>query len=170
MEISRHCSFCEHKEFDFSTGNFCGLTKKKADFSRKCPKITFGNNAKEEIARINLEYQALKEQKTAVISHLILYILIGLALIVIDIFATIAIFEAGWITTYTLVGFAIGMSVIGYAFTPYIKYTNANSVVTSEKKRMDDLLQLYDYGYEINFEDENYQTAVTFHRSKVKLR
>jgi hypothetical protein len=59
---------------------------------------------------------------------------------------------------------------IGYAFTPYIKYTPANSVVKSQKKRMDDLFALYDYDYRINFEDENYQTAVTLYRSKQKIR
>ena len=170
MEISRHCSFCEHKEFDFSTGNFCGFTKKKADFLRKCPKITFDMNAKEEIARVNLEYQELKEQKSRIIGHLILYVIIGLVLIVVNIFATIAIFEAGWISTVTLIGFGISSYLIGYAFAPFIKYTNANSVVKAEKKRMDNFLQLYDYGYEINFEDENYKSAVTLHRSKGKLR
>ncbi len=170
MEISGHCSFCEHKEYNFTTGNLCGLTHKKADFLRKCPRITFGDTAKEEIARINIEYKELQDRKSTVLGHLILFSIIGIAIILIDIYFTQKLFEAGWISTVSIIGISIGLSVIGYAFTPYIKYTNANSVVKSQKQRMDALFALYDYDYKINFEDENYLTAITLFRSKQKVR
>ena len=150
MEISRHCTFCEHKKFDFTTGNLCGITHEKADFIRKCPKIEFDENAKEEIAKINLEDKDLQEQKSKVIRHLILYSIVGVAIILADIYFTQKLFEAGWISTGSLIGISFGMGFIGYAFTPYIKYTNAHSVVKSQKKEMDNLLALYDYDYEID--------------------
>jgi len=180
VEISGHCSFCEHKEFDFTTGNLCGLTKQKADFIRKCPKIMFGDTAKEEIARINLEYKELQDRKYKTINHLILYTVLGIAIFLIDFYLAKRLLEVDWIIASTrysgivagmaVVLIAAGMSAIGYAFTPYIKYTNANSVVKSQKKRMDDFLQLYDYDYKINFEAENHLTGITLHRSKPKIR
>ncbi|MGH1388176.1 hypothetical protein [Kordia sp.] len=170
MEISGHCTFCEHKEFDFATGNLCGLTKQKADFMRKCPKITLGDTAKEEIARINLEYKDLQKQRPKAVGHLILYTIIAIAIFLADIYFTQKLFEAGWVTTGSIIGIAFGIGFIGYAFTPYIKYTNANSAVKSQKQRMDNFFALYDYDYKINFEDENYQTAITLYRSKQKVR
>lgn len=170
MEISGHCTFCEHKEFNFAKGNLCGLTQQKADFIKKCPKITFEANAKEEIAKINLEYKLLQEQKLKTIGHLIIFSIIGVVIILADIYFTQILFDAGWISTGSVIGIAIGMFFIGYAFTPYIKYTNANSVVKSQKQRMDDFFNLYDYNYDVNFEDDNYQTAVTLRRSKQKIR
>ncbi|WP_420573347.1 hypothetical protein [Kordia sp.] len=170
MEISAHCSFCEHKEFDFAKGNLCGLTSQKADFIRKCSKITFDENAKEEIAKINLEYKFLQDQKTKVIGHLILFSIIGVSVILADIYFTQVLYEAGWISTGSVIGIAFGIGFIGYAFTPYIKYTNTNSVVKSQKQRMDNFFSLYDYSYDINYEDENYLTAVTLRRSKQKIR
>lgn len=180
MEISGHCSFCEHKEFDFVTGNLCGLTKQKADFLRKCPRITFGDTAKEEIAKINLEYKDLQEQKPKAIRHLILYTIVGIAIVLADINLTKRFFEIDWVASsirftgeisgMSVIAIAAGLSVIGYAFTPYIKYTNANSVVKSQKQRMDNLFALYDYDYRINFEDDNYLTAITLYRSKQKVR
>ena len=79
MEISQHCTFCDHKEFDFTRGNVCGITGKKADFIRKCPKIDFNVNAKNEIARINFEYKSIQDEKRGILWHLMLYSVIGIA-------------------------------------------------------------------------------------------
>ncbi|MEM6687179.1 MAG: hypothetical protein AAF617_15465 [Bacteroidota bacterium] len=166
MEISAHCTLCDYKKFDFSTGNLCGITHKKADFTRKCPKIDFNRNAKEEIARINIEYKHIQDQKVNVIGHLILYAIIGIAIILADIYFTKYLYETGWISTMTLIGFGIGLSMIGYAFAPFIQFTNDKSVAKSQKKRVDDLLALYDYDYKINFEEENPEIAVKLFRSK----
>ncbi|AXG71185.1 hypothetical protein KORDIASMS9_03441 [Kordia sp. SMS9] len=178
MEISGHCSFCEHKEFDFTNGNLCGLTKQKADFSRKCPKITFGSNAKAKIVEINTEYKQLQDEKLKVIYHLILSLFIGTVIIIgivyfIEMLFKIGVFYTSVLTerearilTESLFAIIVGISLIGYAFAPYIKYTNANSAAKAQKKRMDTFFALYDYDYKINFEDENPQTAVKLFRSK----
>ncbi|WP_430408311.1 hypothetical protein [Kordia sp.] len=166
MENVSHCNFCEHKEFDFATGNICGLTQKKADFIKKCPKISFDVNAKEKIAQINQEYKAIKDRKVDVIGHLVLYSIIGVALIIIDIYFTQYLFEAGWISTASIVGIAVGLSLIGYGFAPLVNYREASGAAKSQKDRLDAILKTYDYGYDINFEDENYLTAVTLRRVK----
>ncbi|MFK7747781.1 MAG: hypothetical protein AB8B65_05300 [Kordia sp.] len=180
MEISGHCSFCEHKKFDFKVGNLCGLTQKKADFLRKCPRIMIGDTAKEEIAKINFEYKELQDEKLKVVSHLVLYTILGIVLFLVVAYLTQRLFNIDWVIAstrftgevagMTIIGIAGGIATIMYAFKPYIKYTNANHAVKSQKKRMDAFFALYDYEYRINFEDENYQTAVTLYRSKQKIR
>lgn len=100
------------------------------------------------------------------IGHLILYTIIGIVIIIADIYFTMTLFEAGWISTGSVIGIAVGVSLIGYAFTPFIKYRNASSVAKSQKQRLDNFLKLYDYGYEINFDDEYYESAVRLFRHK----
>lgn len=170
MENVSHCNFCEHKQFDFTTGNLCGLTGKKADFIKKCPKISFDTNAKEKIAEINLKYKEINERKVDVIGHLILFSIIGIVVIIADIYLTKYLFEAGWISAASIVGIAIGLSLVGYGFAPFINYREANSTAKSQKDRLDGILRIYDYGYDINFEDDNYLTVVTLRREKQKIR
>lgn len=166
MEIYQHCSFCEHKKFDFTTGNLCGITNKKADFIRKCPKIEFGNNAKIEIARINQEYKKIQNQKVDVYGHLVMFSIIGVVIIVADIFFSQYLYNIGWISTISIIGIGIGISMIVYAFAPFYKYREANSVAKDKKKELDNFLALYDYDYEINFEKKNPEAAVKLFRSK----
>ncbi|PTX61634.1 hypothetical protein C8N46_104277 [Kordia periserrulae] len=166
MEIYQHCSFCEHKKFDFTTGNLCGITNKKADFIRKCPKIELNINAKNEIARINKEYKKIQDQKVDVFGHLVMFSIIGVVIMVADIFLTQYLYDTGWVSTISIIGIGIGMSAIVYAFAPFYKYREANSVAKDKKKELDNFLALYDYDYEINFEKENPEAAVKLFRSK----
>lgn len=166
MENVSHCNFCEHKEFDFTTGNLCGLTKKKADFIKKCPKISFDTNAKEKIAEINLTYKTIKDRKVDTIGHLVIFSIIGVAVLIADIYFTQYLLESGWISTASAVGFGIGLGLIGYGFAPFIKYREEIGAAASQKDRLDTILKLYDYGYDINFEDENHLTAVKLRRTK----
>ncbi|MEM6719664.1 MAG: hypothetical protein AAF611_10135 [Bacteroidota bacterium] len=179
MEISRHCSFCEYKKFDLNVGNLCGLTDQKADFVRKCPKIKIDFNAKEKIAKINLEYKSLTDKKASVIWHLILYLIIGVAIIFAGIYFVtemsdpfwnfdMVFIELEWFAAGTLAIFSSGMFVIGHAFKPFIKFTNAFSVVKSQKREMENLLALYDYDYNVIFEEEEeYEYAeIKLYKSK----
>ena len=166
MENVSHCNLCEHKQYDFSTGNLCGLTQKKADFIKKCSKIMLANNAKEQIAKINLEYEEIKARKVDVIGHLILFSIFGAVIIIADIYFTKYLLEAGWISTASIVGIAIGLSLIGYGFAPFVNYRETIGTAKSQKDRLDNILKIYDYGYDINFENEDYLTAVTLRRVK----
>jgi hypothetical protein len=176
MEIAEHCSFCDHKEFNLTDGNLCGLTQKKADFIKKCPKIRFGATAKQKIIETNIEYRELQRRKPKILRKMMLIVLGGLPLIAIVIFVSKFIFrmemfsydilsaEEFWFVFSILFGIASVIWLFDYAFKPFIKHKNIASVNASQKKRMDYLFALYDYDYTINFEDENPETAVKLFR------
>lgn len=172
MENVSHCNFCEHKQFDFTTGNLCGLTGKKADFIKKCSKISFGSNLKEEIAHINFEYKQLRAYKIRLIGYLILYPTLGFIVIFTAIYYMKALHETDLliVSSVGILGIGGGLSLLNNVFESYVRYNDANSTAKSQKDRLDNILKIYDYGYDINFQDDNYLTAVTLRREKEKVR
>ncbi|WP_298904109.1 hypothetical protein [uncultured Psychroserpens sp.] len=132
------------------TGTLCGLTGKKPDFQDKCGVIKLESEFKEQIEKVNIEYESVLKTKTDTIGHIIMYSVIALALFIGGFLIGKYVFDRGVISTVPLIIMGIGLGPLAIAFAPLNKYLTDLKIAKKKKDTLDTLCGKYGYHYDIN--------------------
>jgi hypothetical protein len=133
MESSKHCEICDLQSFNIKDGIICSLTNKKANFIDKCPDIKLDKKLKEQIIKINKEFDDSKYVKKLASGNMILYGLIGIAVMCFCYYLTVKLLNYGVFSRMSIVIFAIGLSIVGMGIGA-LNYSRQKRNVISPKK------------------------------------
>ncbi|MDY7393701.1 hypothetical protein UMM65_00460 [Aureibaculum sp. 2210JD6-5] len=158
---TEHCLLCENQRYDFKEGVYCGITEKKPDFKETCDIINFGKTLEDKILEVNVELDLVKRTKVDTIGHLIIFTLIGIAIIYFGLFLankygfSLIVHESilgirGFGTMVILV--SIGISLLIFAIAPLNLYRSNIKIAKLKKQKLDQILEFYKLRYNINLQ------------------
>ncbi len=168
MENSKHCEICDLHLFTIKQGIICSLTKEKANFSHKCPDIKLDRNLKENIIKVNKEFDDSKYVKKLASGNMIFYGLIGIAILYFCYYLSVELLEYGIYSTASIVIFVIGISVVGMGIGALNYSRQKGNIISPKKEILDKLTKIYNIKYQ--FESKISTDLMGIKETKIKLR
>lgn len=154
-----HCLLCEHQQNNFMSGVYCGITQKKPEFDKTCDSIKFDKVLEEKILENNIELKLVELTKVDTIGHFIIFLSIGIACLFFGIFLVdtywLKFMEDPYIhgrysLAVMIVILTIGVGIIIFATAPVNLYLRKYKIAKLKKKKLDDILKVYNLTYNIN--------------------
>lgn len=169
MEKIKHCQICDLHWTNIELGVYCSMTRKKPEFENTCKFIILNENLKKRIVEVNKEVENIKQSKTNVILHAIIF---GSLLIMFSyggyyFMSNNEILIIKWVEN--IHNFSSGASpIILFLFIPIIFigllakmigpinwYRNMKSIHFPLKKDLDKTLKFYQVTYDYKYSSNN---------------
>ena len=153
MNHSRHCNFCDHEIKSLEKGIICGITKKKPNFGKSCPRIKLNEKFKEEIESVNLKFNELQGNKKS--SYLTFILLIGFGFLLIYKSGTIAEFfnNTTYFLAYKVGTIALGIKILMDIIKNLTKYREELKSAKLQKNKIDSVSKIYGINFKKSFKD-----------------
>jgi hypothetical protein len=149
MKNTDHCLLCENKKVDFTTGVHCNITGKKPKFLEKCSEKSFQKTMQEKIFEANYKLKIVVDKKASTMLHLYTFLSISAIVLIGTYIFTIYLWELGWMSSISLIISALGFGLIPFAVAPLNKYKRTLNIAKENKKKIDDVLNVYNINYQI---------------------
>lgn len=152
MQKSNHCKICDNKIIHPVKGGIaCGLTKEKPAFNDQCGTIRFGENLKNAILKINLQYDYQIRQKGVAFIHLSVFTILGIITIFGGVYIRNYLLSQGWWTNIHWIVIIIGLFLLGRGIVPYISYKKNVRDLKNDLADFNSLLEMYRVDYRVKF-------------------
>ncbi|BDD06552.1 hypothetical protein [Aureibacter tunicatorum] len=153
-----HCVVCELSQKDKQFGRSCQLTNDKPKFIQHCDKINFGKNAFRQIEEVIFKEKMMKNKKFLTILNCIIFFTLGMAFISMGYLLGDYIISLGVFASAPLVIMFIGFLFFPLSVGPVRSYLTENKIVDDRKKRIMNVLNLYqmDYDAVVEIEKQNH--------------
>ncbi|CAM1343664.1 hypothetical protein [Tenacibaculum amylolyticum] len=157
-----HCRLCEYQEAYIQKGIICSLNNLPPAFSRTCSKKLFNTIAIEKTTSISQKYKELNESRLTIYLNIIFWPIIGILVLYADyLYYQHYIKPYDILTKYGPYGyycipiliilFCVGIILIGKGTGPYFEYKKEKEVAFVQKKRLDQVFQLYGIRYIVTY-------------------
>lgn len=150
MDILAHCVVCENQKLDLATGTTCGVTNKKPDFYKSCPKIKFDEKLNSKIKRVNIELKNTLNEKPTIYFNLFFFLILGTLVLIGGYYLGHRSFSNGVISVLPLIVMGIGIFLYIFGISPLYKYQQKLNVLKDNKANLDQVLEVYGVQYDIN--------------------
>lgn len=169
MNTLTHCVLCEHQKLDLATGTTCGITNKKPDFFKTCPKIEFDEKLDSKIKRVHIELKTAQNEKLKVYFHLFFFFILGVLTLLGGYYLGSRSFSNGVISTVPLIVMGIGIFLFIVGISPLYKYYQKLNVLIANKNDLDTVIDVYgiQYDIDISFGQEIHGKKEVFSNLKV---
>ena len=170
MDLARHCDLCDNQKTSLKVGTTCGLTDRKPEFNKTCPKIELNEKFENKLKTVNIEYDKVKRTKTLTYIYFGVFIFIGITVIIAGYLLGKYAFDSGVISTVPLIIMAVGLAPLGMAFGTLNNFRQKHEVAKSKKDKIDEVLNEYriTYDIDIKYGKEFHGTQEVFAELNVK--
>jgi hypothetical protein len=149
MDLTRHCELCDNQKTDLKIGTTCGLTDRKPDFNKTCPKLKLTDKFENKLKSVNIEYQNIKRKKSLTYLFFVVFITIGISVIVGGYLLGKYALDSGVISTVPLIIMGVGLGPLGMAFGTLNKFRQDIEIAKMRKDKIDEVLREYRIKYDI---------------------
>jgi hypothetical protein len=104
----------------------------------------------EKVFEANYKLKIVSDKKGSTMLHLYTFLSFSIVILIATYVFTIYLWELGWMSSITLTITAIGLGLIPFAVAPLNKYMRTLSVAKENKKKIDDVLNIYSISYKID--------------------
>ena len=170
MDLARHCELCDNQKTSLKFGTTCGLTDRKPEFNKTCAKIKLTDKFENKLKSINIEYENFKRKKLLTYTYLVVFLIIGIAVILGGYLLGKYALGNRVISTVPIIIMGIGLGPLGMAFGTLNKYRQDIGVAKNKKDKIEEVLNEYRIEYDINimFEKEIHGTQEVYADLKTK--
>ena len=152
MTYSKHCDLCENKKTSLKNGLTCGLTNRKPEFEKTCPKIKLREKFQEKLEIINIELKNINKDKNSIHINFYFFITIGFLLIIGGVYLIKSTQESIYSLKITFLIIGGGITFLGIAYNKLNKYRKRLRNAEYDKYEIDELLKQYGIEYKTNFD------------------
>lgn len=154
MQLTRHCTLYDNEIRSLKNGVTYQLNGEKPNFNKTCSNILFDINFENKLEHVLFELEKLNREKNKKHIKFYIYIFIGFFIIIGN--ETYANFMhmndsfREWEYRITAIGVGISIWTTTYLF--FNRFRNKLAVANLEKEKIDDVLDLYNISYDVNFD------------------
>ena len=161
--MKRHCDLCNHQKLSLDKGSICDVTNTKPSFNRTCIKVKFGNKFNDQLTKVLVEYEELKQSKSKAYKNYFFGLFFGTLIVLIGYFSwnflkenVISLRGAKFLFLLPALALAAGYYIIKNTINKLNKYKAQLIYIENEKLGIDEVLNLYNkkYEYEVRFNKE----------------
>lgn len=149
MDLTRHCTLCDHQQKNLSIGTTCGLTNRKPEFNKSCFKIELNQKFEDQLKDVNIRYRKLQKNQLLTYIYFSVFILIGIAVISGGYFIGKYAYESRVISTVPLIIMGVGLGPLGLAIGTLTKHLQELKLAKNKKARLDEVLDCYGITYSL---------------------
>ncbi len=158
MHPTYHCELCNHQKVNLKEGSICGLTERKPNFNRTCPKIFLTKKFEEKLKIAAIEYQRVEKDRWWTYAYSIVFLIMSFAVFYsvywfigyMDELFDSRDYGQGYITVVPIVIFSIGFVLLAMAVGAFNKHRKDVTKVSLKKQRIDEVIALYNISYTVD--------------------